>query len=62
MSPIPVAEFLRLGPEIFLAVAGMAMLLVSAFKRNSVNGHRGFSLFAVLALVATGALLWVLGG
>ena len=62
MSPIPVAEFLRLGPEIFLAAAGMVMLLISAFKRNDVNGYRGFSVFAVLALAVTGVLVFVLGG
>ena len=62
MSPIPVAEFLLLGPEIFLAASGMVMLLFSAFRPNSVNGHRGFSLFAVLALLVTGALIWLLVG
>ena len=62
MSPIPLSEFLRLGPEIFLAVAGMLMLLVSAFQRNHVNGHRGFSISAVVSLLLTGALLWYLQG
>ena len=62
MSPIPLIEFVRLGPEIFLATAGMVMLLISAFKRNSVNGYRGFTLFAVIALAATGGLLWTLSG
>lgn len=58
---IPVDEFLLLGPEIFLAAAGLVLLLASAFGRGISNkAGAGLSL-AALALTAAGVVFFQSG-
>jgi NADH-quinone oxidoreductase subunit N len=55
VSPIPVHEFLYLVPEIFLAIAGMVLLVGGSFGRGGI--HRTWTVSAAVSLIVTGVLL-----
>jgi NADH-quinone oxidoreductase subunit N len=52
------AAFVPFVPEIFLAVAGLVLLLASTVGKRS---HQAMSLSAVVSLVITAVLVWLLG-
>ncbi len=60
MDSIQPQEFLLLAPEIFLAVAGMLLLVGGAVKRG--NGYRLCALAALAALAITAVLLVTVQG
>lgn len=55
MNEIAPQEFLYLLPEIVLAIAGMALLVVGSFGRW--GGHRIYTMAASISLLVTGALV-----
>ena len=56
---MPLEQFIPFAPEIFLAVAGLTLLLVGVPLGK--RGVRGLTLAGIAALVVTGLLVWAVG-